>query len=65
MRLGGSLVSGNLGPPVVPFYRFFLGEGSPIKIDYRKRGPLFQPLLEDLVTLTPDEATFIVSRFMV
>ena len=26
-----------LGPPVVPFYRFFLGEGSPTKIDYRKR----------------------------
>ena len=26
----------HLGPPVVPFYRFFLGEGSP-KIDYRKK----------------------------
>ena len=30
-----------LGPPVVPFYPF-LGEGSPTKIDYRKRlVPLF------------------------
>ena len=26
-----------LGPPVVPFYPF-LGEGSPTKIDYRKKG---------------------------
>ena len=26
-----------LGPPVVPFYPFF-GEGSPTKIDYRKKG---------------------------
>ena len=29
-----------LGPPVVPFYPL-LGEGSPTKIDYRKRVPLF------------------------
>ena len=30
-----------LGPPVVPFYPF-LGEGSPAKIDYRKKlVPLF------------------------
>ena len=26
-----------LGPPVVPFYRFFFGEGSPAKIDYRQK----------------------------
>ena len=26
-----------LGPPVVPFYRSFLGEGSPTKIDYRQK----------------------------
>ena len=30
---------GKLGPPVVPFYPFF-GEGSPTKIDHRKRGTL-------------------------
>ena len=29
----------NLGPPVVPFYSFF-GEGSPTKIDYRRKGTL-------------------------
>ena len=29
-----------LGPPVVPFYPV-LGEGSPTKIDYKKRVPLF------------------------
>ena len=28
-----------LGPAVVPFYLFF-GEGSPTKIDYRRRGTL-------------------------
>ena len=38
-----------LGPPVVPFYPF-LGEGSPTKIDYRKKGTLIlTSLLEDLV----------------
>ena len=26
-----------LGAPVVPFYRLFMGEGSPTKIDYRKK----------------------------
>ena len=26
-----------LGPPVVPFLTLFLGEGSPTKIDYRKK----------------------------
>ena len=30
----------HLGPPVVPFYPFF-EEGSPTKIDYRKRVALF------------------------
>ena len=41
-----------LGPPVVPFYP--LGEGSPTKIDYRKKGTLIQTsLLEDLVTVDP------------
>ena len=38
-----------LGPPVVPCYPF-LGEGSPTKIDYRKKGTLIlTSLLEDLV----------------
>ena len=36
-----SHVSYPLGPPVVPFYPFF-GEGSPTKLDYRKKmGTLF------------------------
>ena len=39
----------SLGPPVVPFTPF-LGEGSPTKIDYRKKGTLIlNSLLEDLV----------------
>ena len=40
-----------LGPPVVPCYPF-LGEGSPTKIDYRKKvGTLIlTSLLEDLLT---------------
>ena len=29
-----------LAPPLVPFYPV-LGEGSPTKIDYRKKGTLF------------------------
>ena len=39
-----------LGPPVVPVYRFFLGwEGSPTKIEYRKKkDSLLTSLLEDL-----------------
>ena len=38
-----------LGPPVVPLYPF-LGEGSPTKRDYRKKGTLIlTSLLEDLV----------------
>ena len=38
-----------LGPPVVPLYPFF-GEGSPAKIDYRKKGTLIlTSLQEDLV----------------
>ena len=41
-----------LGPPVVPFY-YFLKEGSPTKIDYRKRTKqrtlTLTSLLEDLV----------------
>ena len=41
----------HLGPPVVPFYPFF-GEGSPTKIDYRKKGSLIlSSLLEDLATV--------------
>ena len=39
-----------LGPPVVPFYPF-LGEGSPTKIDYRKKRVhtlILTSLLEDL-----------------
>ena len=38
-----------LGPPVVPFYPF-LGEGSPTKTDYGKKGTLIlTTLLEVLV----------------
>ena len=38
-----------LGPQVVPFCRFFCGEGSPTTRDYRKKGTLIRtPLLEDL-----------------
>ena len=37
-----------LVPPVVPFYPF-LGEGSPTKIDYRKKGThILNSLLEGL-----------------
>ena len=37
------------GPPVVPFLTPFLGEGSPTKIDYRKKGTVILiSLLEDL-----------------
>ena len=40
----------HLGPPVVPFLTLFLGEGSPAKIDYRKKGTLIlTSLLKDLV----------------
>ena len=38
-RLAGQLHKGCLGSPVVPFYPF-LGEGSPTKVDYRKKGTL-------------------------
>ena len=35
---------------MVPLYQLFLGEGSPTKIDYRKKGTLaLTSLLEDLV----------------
>ena len=38
-----------LGPPVAPFCPF-LGQGSPTKIDYTKKGTLIlASLLEDLV----------------
>ena len=33
-----------LGPPVVPFLNPFWGEGSPTKIDYRKKGYPFSSL---------------------
>ena len=37
-----SLLAGTiLGPPVVPFYLFLCWDGSPSKMDYRKRVPLF------------------------
>ena len=43
------LVGFRLGPPLLPFYPF-VGEGSPTKIDYRKKGTLMlTSLLEDLV----------------
>ena len=46
-------VGHQLGPPVVPFYPF-LREGSPTKIDYRKKGTLMlTSLLEDLVKGKP------------
>ena len=38
---GWGMFEQTLGPPVVPFYLFFEGEGSPIKIDYRKWVPVF------------------------
>ena len=45
---GSTLVFNWSGLPVVPFYPF-LGEGSPSKIDYRKKGTLIlTSLLEDL-----------------
>ena len=56
--LGAPSLPFALGPPVVPFYPF-LGEGSPTKIDYRKRVPLFCPLywrtlfLRVLVSFSP------------
>ena len=43
----------HLGPPVVRFYPF-LGESSPNRLDYRKKGTLIPTsLLEDLVTVLP------------
>ena len=48
-----------LGPPVGPPYPFFGGEGSPTKIDYRKRVPLIlSSLLEDLANPTETGATW-------
>ena len=42
-----------LGPPVVPSFYPSLGEGSPTKIDYRKKGTLIlTSLLEDLVPVS-------------
>ena len=38
-----------LGPPVVPLLPFFGWEGSPTKIDYRKKGTfILSSLLENL-----------------
>ena len=46
-----------LGPPVVPFYPF-LGESSPTKIDYRKKGALIlTSLLEDLANPIIEECS--------
>ena len=40
----------SLGPPVVPFSPLFLRQGSPTKMDYRKKGTLIlTSMLEDLV----------------
>ena len=50
-RPQGSAIAGTglLGPPVVPFYRFFFWEKFPAKTDYRKKGTLILTcLLEDL-----------------
>ena len=39
----------SLGPPVVPLSHPFGWEGSPTKIDYRRKGYfILTPLLEDL-----------------
>ena len=47
-----------VGPPVVPFFSPFLGEGSHTKIDYRKKGTLvLTSLLEDLVLFPPGFAS--------
>ena len=40
IALGIQAAGSYLGSPVAPFYPF-LGEGSPTKIDYNKRVPLF------------------------
>ena len=49
----GENTSAKAGPPVVPFYPFsFLGEGSPTKTDYRRKGTLIlTSRLEDLENL--------------
>ena len=40
----------DLGPPSSALFTLFLGEGSPTKIDYRRKGaPILTSLLEDLV----------------
>ena len=51
VRLLGFRVSTFLGPPVVPFSPLFRGEGSPTKIDDRKKSGtlILTSLLEDLV----------------
>ena len=44
----------------MPFYRFFLGEGSPTKLDCRKKGTLILTfLLEDLVVLANPPEVFV------
>ena len=49
---GVGLKEDQLGPPVVPFLTLFMGEGSPTKIDYRKKGALIlTSLLQDLANL--------------
>ena len=75
MRAGGSdsQTDFSLGPPVVPFSPLFLGRGSPIKIDYRKKGTLIRTsLVEELVSKSHvTEASFLklmlflLSRFEV
>ena len=40
-----------LGPSVVPFYLFFGGEGSPTKIDCRKKGWYPYSILSNLEDL--------------
>ena len=39
-----------VGPPVVPVLTLCLGEGSPTKIDHRKKGALILASLVDLET---------------
>ena len=50
----GRFSGSQLGPPVVPFYPC-LGEGSPTKMDYKKKGTLIlTSLLEDLANCQVD-----------
>ena len=55
----------DVGPPAIGalLHRFFLGEGSPTEIDYRKKGTLIlASLLEDLGYLNDSGVSFSAMR---